>query len=430
MKRFFAILLTTLMLASMMSFAVSADGSFDTGKTVYDIPEAAEISFGYTGVTGATAKPQKDGSLENLIDGDAVKDATAFDTHGVVLVCNDYIKPTYEGQGNQKAVQSVDAIPQLHFTIKYEEKVTFDALYLSLFQEINHMIATPGGNWVVLEVSNNGKDWENINTFYYRPHFIDYTGSHHAGNVEELIVPLGKEIKSSYVRLTFEFALVAETTPPHYWTYYSNVYEWTGFTELGVAKYMAGDEPKVMTEEEANAPDVVIDGTWVAKDDTLATVYKFESGVIEKNVYDLADFEENGTDAETVTEATGEYSVYINEVTVNIADDETVYTASVGEDGKLTLKGTVDTITLETYKKKPSVNKPSDNSVESDGDDGEDDNGVDYSKPVANNGAASTPDSNETNIAILPIVIVGIVVGILAVVAIVVVVIILKKKKQ
>ncbi len=428
MKRFFAILLTTLLLASMTSFAVSADGSFDTGKTVYDIPEAAEISFGYTGATGATAKPQKDGTLENLIDGDAVKDAAAFDTHGVVLVCNDYIKPTYEAQ-NAQAIQSVDAIPQIHFTIKYEETVTFDALYLSLFQEINHMIATPGGNWVVLEVSNNGKDWENINTFYYRPHYVDYTGGHHAGNVEELIVPLGKEIKSTYVRMTFEFALVPETTPPHYWTYYSNVFEWTGFTELGVAKYMTGDKPKVMTEEESKASDVVIDGAWVAKDDALATVYKFEAGVIEKTAYDLADFEENGTDGEAVSEATGEYSVYINEVTVNIADDENVYTASVGEDGKLTLENDLDIVTLEPYKKKPVVNKPADDSSEP--DDGDDDDGVEYSKPVANNGAASTPDSGSSaNIAFLPIVIISVVVGLLVIAAIVVVVIILKKKKQ
>lgn len=433
MKRIFSVMLIAFLLVSMISFAASADNSFDTGKTIYEIPEASEISFSYTGVTGATSKPQKNGTLENLIDGDAVNDAAAFDTYGVVLVCNDYIKPTYEGQGNQKAVQSVDAIPQVHFTVKYEEKVTFDALYLSLFQEINHMIATPGGNWVVLEVSNNGKDWDNVNTFYYRPHFIDYTGSHHAGNVEELIVPLGKEVSGTYVRMTFEFAQVAETTPPHYWTYYSNVYEWMGFTELGVAKYMTGDKPKVVTEEEANTPDIVIDGTWVTKNDSLASVYKFQSGVVETASYDLADFEENGTDAEIVTEATGEYSVYINEITLNIGDEETVYTATLGEDGKLTLKSNLDTVTLETYKKKPSVNKPSDNSVESDGDDNDDDddNGIDYSKPVANNGAASTPDSNETNIAILPIVIVGVVVGILAVVVVVVVVvIILKKKKQ
>ncbi len=427
MKRFFAILMMSLMLVSMMSFAASAKGSFDTGKTVYNIPEADEISFSYSGVTGVTVVPQKDSTLENLIDGDSVNDTTAFDTHGVVLVRNDYIKPTYEAQKAQ-AVQSLDAIPKFSFSIKYEDKVTFDALYLSLFQEINHTIATPGGNYVNLETSDNGKDWSSAGTFYYRPHVGEYTGDHHAGNVEEIVVPLGKEIKSSHVRLTFEFSVVPETVPPHFWTYYTNVYEWSGFTELGVAQYKSGDKPVVVTQEQANVPDIKVEGTWVTKTDSLATLYKFESGIVEKKVYSLSDFEEKGIEAEVVSEESGTYSLYINDVTIAFGDIESVYAATLDKDGKLLLDDKFEQLNLEPYTEKTDDAPAGDSTSDEDDNNGGND-GVDYSKPTANNGAVTdkSDDFDGPGIGLI----IGIVVGVIAVVAvIVVVVIVLKKKKQ
>lgn len=441
MKRIFVTVLTAAMLLSLLCSAVSADISYDAGETVYSIPEASEVSFSYAGVTGVTLVPQSGTVIEDLIDGDAVTHADEFGTKGVVLVRNDHIKSTYEAQKAQ-VQQSLDAIPTFSFTIKYDSKVTFDALYVAFLHEINHTIATPGNNQVVLEISDNGDDWKTVDTYFYRPDLPDYTGEHHDATVEEHVIPLGKDIAATYVRMTFDFMVVPETVPAHFWTYYTNVYEWCGFTELGVAEYRSGEKPVVMTQEEANTPDVEIDGEWILKGEASATYYKFENSAVQKVVYELNDYETNGLDAEVISEANGTYDIYADEVTILIEEQETVYTVTFDENGNLVLNDGLFDMILEKYSAPESdpesseVISDSDSSDNDDqdtqGDEDEDedeDDKDDKNSPNGNSASDPSASGTSTTSVVLPIIIA---VGVIAVIAVVVVVviIILKKKKQ
>ena len=51
--------------------------------------------------------------------------------------------------------------------------------------------------------------------------------------------------------MTFTFKVRPESDT--YWAYYTNVYEWAGFTELAVAQYTGGDKQEVMTQEYADS---------------------------------------------------------------------------------------------------------------------------------------------------------------------------------
>ncbi len=386
MKRILFVAMAVVMILSMLSMSASAESSFDTGDTVYSIPEASAISFSYAGSTGVTLVPQSGATIESLIDGDAVADSTHFNQEGIVLVRNDYIKPAYE-VNMSKAEQSLDSIPTFSFALEYDDEVTFDALYIAFMHEINDCIATPGNNQVLLEYSDNGNEWHYADIYFYRPDLPQYTGKQD-GTVEEHIVPIGKEISAKYIRMTFDFKVVPETTPSDFWTYYTNVYEWCGFTELGVAAYESGDEPRVMTQEESVAPDVKVEGIWVYKGDTLATVYKFEAGVFTELSYEISEFEAIGMEAEAISEAVSEYNVYVNELTINYNDEEWVYTASIDENGALVLDDGYDQLVFETY---VAPEKP-DESVDTSSDDVSSD---DVSSDDASSDAVSEPDDSE-----------------------------------
>lgn len=445
MKRILFIAMAVVMLLSVLSVSALADSSFDTGDTVYSIPDAAGISFSYAGSTGVTLVPQGGATIESLIDGDAVADIAHFNEEGIVLVRNDYIKPAYEAN-NAKAEQSLDSIPTFSFAIEYDDEVTFDALYIAFMHEINDCIATPGNNQVVLEYSNDGDVWQYVDIFFYRPDLPEYTGKQD-GTVEEHIVPIGKEISAKYVRVTFDFKLVPETTPSDFWTYYTNVYEWCGFTELGVAAYESGEEPRVMTQEESVAPDAEVEGIWVSKGEDLATVYKFEAGVFTELVYDVAEFEVSGMEAEAVSESVGEYNIYVNELTINYNDDEWIYVATIDENGALVLDDGFDQFTYETYvaPEKPDDSDDPVSDVTSSDDTSSDDTSsdsvsepddseepADSQSPFVSGGnkLPITADTSDNDDGMSTTTIIIIIVAAVVVIAAVVVVIVIRNKKK
>lgn len=359
MKKFFVVFLAVAMLLTSLCIMASAK-QYDDGETVYDIETAKTVTFSYEGTTSATVFPRGKSTINCLIDGDSANGVTAHNQDGIVLVCNDYIKPKYEenqknGLSPAMTDQAPEDIPRYSFVIEYDETVKFDAVYISLFHEINACVATPGDNAVTVEYSKNGTDWTPAGTdgiYYYRaPDLSEYVMNETSHNsvVEERIVPLGKSYRGKYIRLTFNFMAVPETDA---WRYYTNVYEWVGFTELGVGSYESGKKPVVLGKEEATVADVDVAGDWVSVGEDAVVYYSFASdggnGYVYKEIL-ASDYKESGITAESESFESGKYTV--NGATVTLkpeSGDEKVITVSLAED-KLTIDDGIETKDFEVY---------------------------------------------------------------------------------
>ena len=348
MKKIFALLLAVCMLAAL-SLTAAADFTYEGLFTDYDVLTPSEIAFSYDGETSATAYPRGGGTLECLIDGEHLAAPTTHTDKGIVLVCNDFIKPEYERKNGQ-AIQASEAIPTFSFTLTYEEEVTFDAVYLSLFYMAFDCVCAPGEHKVVVETSEDGSLWVPVGedgSFYFRDNQPIYSDEKDPYS-EEIVVPLGEEVTSQYVRLSFKFKELEAADD--YWGYYTNVYEWCGYTELGVALYAGGDEPAPMTKEEAEAPDLVLEGLWYAEvQEGFVNVMDFTTpGTVKVTVYEASDFEENGILA-TQT-GTTEYT-YVAETDYIVADmdgEKRVLFVTFAE-GSIELDDGNEAILLEEY---------------------------------------------------------------------------------
>ena len=263
---------------------------------------ASKISFSYDGDTSASAHPKGGSTLECLIDGTFVAEPTNFDDTGIVLVCNDFIKPEYERKNGQ-TIQEASAIPSFSFTLEYDGEVTFDSIYLGMFYQAFDCVCAPGEHRVIVETSEDGSLWLPVGedgSFYFRDNQPLYSGVKDPC-AEEIVVYLGEEVDAKYVRLTFNFKQL--DAGDDYWDYYTNVYEWCGFSELGVACYADGEEPEVMTKEYAEAPAVVLEGVWYAIEDEVATVVDFTvPGTMKILGFIAEDFETNGLEAAVMAE--------------------------------------------------------------------------------------------------------------------------------
>ncbi|MBQ1254663.1 MAG: hypothetical protein IIX91_02635 [Clostridia bacterium] len=347
MKKIFALLLAVCMLAAL-SLTAAADFTYEGLFTDYDVLTPSEIAFSYDGETSATAYPRGGGTLECLIDGEHLAAPTTHTDKGIVLVCNDFIKPEYERKNGQ-AIQASEAIPTFSFTLTYEEEVTFDAVYLSLFYMAFDCVCAPGEHKVVVETSEDGSLWVPVGedgSFYYRDNQPIYSGNKDPYS-EEIVVPLGEEVTSQYVRLSFTFKEFEEADP--YWDYYTNVYEWCGYTELGVALYAGGDEPAPMTKEEAEAPDLVLEGLWYMEETDTTTVFDFTTpGVMKAIGYEVADFAENGMDAEAKATVELPYVAEADYIVVEMDGMKNVLFVTFAE-GSIELDDGNEAILLEEY---------------------------------------------------------------------------------
>ncbi|MBE6579882.1 MAG: hypothetical protein E7651_08790 [Ruminococcaceae bacterium] len=333
MKKIFALLLAVTMLAAL-SVTALADFTYEGLFTDYDVLTPGEISFSYVGETSATAFPRGGGTLECLIDGEHLAAPTTHTDKGIVLVCNDFIKPEYERKNGQ-TIQASEAIPVFSFTLTYGEEVTFDSVYLSLFYMAFDCVCAPGEHKVVVETSDDGELWIPVGTdgsFYFRDNQPIYTGNKDPYS-EEIVVPLGEEVTAQYVRLSFKFKEL--DAADDYWDYYTNVYEWCGFTELGVAQYAGGDEVPPMTQEEAAAPDVVLEGLWYAESEEEETVLLMDlttPGVMKTYLYGLEDFNANGQAATVIEENELPYVAEADYIVVEMDGMKNVLFVTVGED--------------------------------------------------------------------------------------------------
>lgn len=441
MKKTLSILLASVLLFAALCIGVSADFDYATYWTEYSVLTASEISFGFRGDTDATSVPQGGGSLGKLIDGEIIAEPTNYDNTGIVLIRNEFIKPDYEAD-MAMAVQPLDAIPEFYFTLKYDEAVTFDTVYMSLFYQMKDCVSAPGENRVIVETSDDGNVWLPVGDdgmFYYRDNQPAYTGEVDPYQ-EEIAVPLGEEITSQYVRLTFTFKIRPESDT--YWAYYTNVYEWAGFTELAVAQYTGGDKQEVMTQEYATAPALDLVGTaWVAEDEdgttTVIRFYELEGeNVMHMYAFNSADFAEKGWESEALVELSMPYTPSVDRIVAEVlegeyvvfyltVEDDTLY-YNDGEGTEMYLDAYVPEV-IEESSEETSSETPAESSEEEEESEEE---SKEESKPAvsATSAAASSTapaDDSEGGFPLWAIVLIAV-----AAVAVVAVIVIAAKKKK
>ena len=454
MKKLFALLLTASLLVSALALSVSADFTYEGAFTDYDVYTASKISFSHDGDTSATAFPRgAGGTLECLIDGTFIAEPGNHDDKGLVLVCNDFIKPEYERKNGQ-AIQDTSAIPEFSFTLEYDGEVTFDSIYLGMFYQAFDCVCAPGEHRVIVETSDDGSLWLPVGedgSFYFRDNQPLYTGAKDPC-AEEIVVYLGEEVDAKYVRLTFTFKQL--DAGDDYWDYYTNVYEWCGFSELAVACYADGDEPEVMTKEYAEAPAVALEGVWYASEGEVTTVVDFGTpGIMKLLGFVTEDFEANGLNAEVMAELEFAYTagpdyilvdmdgvickmlVELGEDTLCLDDGETpldleLYVAE-GDETDPDVSEDPDTSAPEESEPEESVPE-TDESVESTPEEESEDASVEESTPATTESEAETDgdttsgDKDEGGLDTWVIILIA--VAAVAVVAVIVVVVLKKKK--
>ena len=344
MKKIIAFALVAALCCSALALFASADTDFDTGSAVYTVKKASTVEFRNNGEEPSTDKnapahsataycrPGNSGTLDVLVDGDSLADNTQHSTKGVVLICDDYTKPQYE-LVNGNAHEQIGDAATYTFTIGYDSKVSFDAIFLGLFHQIGACVSTPGGNEVYVEYSESGATWNTLGAdgmFYYRTSLKDFTDSNEPGKVDEIIIPLGQTVNAQYVRLTFSFMDYAQLNPDSnaYWFWYCDVLEWTGFTEIAVADFQSGNQPAVMSKDEALATDIVLSGEWINDDGSYVFVLKFQDGnKAQILVYSSEEYAEDAYNAVPATDETVDYVVNLNTVTFKMPDGDTTCTA-------------------------------------------------------------------------------------------------------
>lgn len=344
MKRTLSVLLAFVLTFGALALAAGA-ATVSKNAAVYEVLSPKEIAFSYQG-TECKAVPRKNSTLESLIDGKASKDVEGFDSDGVVLIQN--VEFATRAAASKPAHQDVSEIPTFSFALDYGSAVTFDAVYVTVLHELSACIGGLMDSRVIVETSTDGRVWVPVGT---DGRF--YTQSRTAGmskefeNVEkhcvdECVVALGETVSSRYVRLSFQFAQVPAED---YWNWYGDVYEWCGFTELGVAKYKSGRKADVITEEQATGERIAVEGTWVRQtdDETVeVTTFAKNHGAYDVTVGScpLEQFRKTGLETETEEVSSGTYSLIGDQLLVVYADntyDE--YELELDGDGNLTLDG-------------------------------------------------------------------------------------------
>ena len=352
MKKVLSIAMAAFVLLSVLVVAVAA-AEVSSDGTTYELITPTDISFEWQGIDEAhevKSVPQGGCDLTALIDGELVRDAGTFSTKGIVLVQNAWI-PANGNQSGSPADQPDDEIPSWSFCLDLGSEQKFDTAYLVLYHEIASCIAIPGEKAVLVETSKDNKTWVSVGDgkFFFNSAVGDYNGSGDQG-VDECLVYLGKETKAQYVRLTFTFMKVPEDG---YWTNYTNVYEWCGFTEIGVAKYKSGKKPKSIDVSEAQKDPTKVEGIWKCEDDKEILIYEFvdNHGVKTLTVksYKADEFNADPLAAEPTSVDEYTYSVLATTVTLTSGKNAEEMEAVLNEDGDLTLDFDGDSFLLTPY---------------------------------------------------------------------------------
>lgn len=456
MKKIFAFLLTAVMLFAAVAVVASADGDQTIAGSVYTVITPKSITFDTLGKGEdvVAVKPQGGSTLDALIDGDLSREVTTFNEKGVVLVQNVEI-PALSAVADDKVARQ-EVVPSFGFVLDLGESKKFDAVYMAVFHEIATCIAIPGENEVIIETSSDGKTFVPVGDdgkHYFYAQVGDYAGAGDKG-IDERVVPLKKAVSARYVRLSFTFMPVPEGG---YWQYYTTIYEWCGFTEVGVANYKSGKRPVMLTKEQATADPTPVEGKWIGEKGDDVVIYEFKNDggdtSVTITIYAFEDYEANGEDAEVKSTVTAKYDVLATHLTLSYGNNEydefdVEYTAA-GDDtpAELTIGSGADAINLTTWTA-PVIDVPNSEDPSSDEPGNESGNtsteeepsvatsSEESSKPTSSTSSTASTSSTSSTTSTAPAedggfptwAIVLIVVGVVAVVAVVVVVVIKKRK--
>lgn len=331
-----AILLAVTLAFAALAMAASADGTATVVAGTYEIISPTAIELTATGAGATVAAKGTGGTIMDLADGNVSRDVTTFDSRGVVLIVNDFVANSPD---RASGVVKQEEIQQFSLEMDFGKSVSFDTAYIAIYYEVAVGIASPADNCVIVETSTDGKVWVPVGqdgTYYYNLKPVeDYEEGKGKPFIAEVAVPLGQKVSSQHVRYTFSFQVIPEE---YHWTYYTNVYEFCGFTEIGVANFKDGREATAFDAEDV-AEWLDIRDTWLAEGEDTVTVVEIENvnglGTWKESTYDKATYGEEGAEATETIEANWE--IEGDTVIVWDADGYDEYTASLGEDGTLTL---------------------------------------------------------------------------------------------
>ena len=337
-KKSIAFLLAAMLVVAAFAMGASADTTVSVGGASYEVISPAAIELTATGAGATLAAKGAGGTIMDLADGNISRDVTTFDSRGVVLVVNDFVSKSPDRNGG---VVKQDEIQTFSFEMDFGKSVSFDTAYMAIYYEVAVGIPTPADNHVIVETSKDGKVWVPVGedgSYYYsfRP-TEDYEDGKGKPYVGEVTIPLGETVKSQYVRYTFSFGVIPEG---YHWTYYTNVYEFCGFTELGVANFKSGRKPaKLSAEDAATYPSV--EGEWIVEDGDEISVVTFadKAGAMTytAKVYAKDAYLASGAEAEVSDTIEGSYFIEGDTVVLITNSGYDEYTASVSEDGNLVL---------------------------------------------------------------------------------------------
>ena len=352
MKKTLAIVLAMLMVFTAVAFSAAADFEATITGSTYEVFSPVSVEFqGLPKDEGHTtiAVPQGGCTLDALADGELIRDASAFSTKGIVLVKNEWI-----GKNAPAAKQDAELVPDFAFVLDLGEEVDFDTAYFVLYHEIANCIAIPADKKVIVEISDDKKVWAPVGDgeFYFNANVDEFEENVDDKEIVECAVALGEEVSARYVRYTFTFMPVPEDG---YWEWHTNIYEWCGFTELGVALWTDGLEQDVIDKEDAEKEPTKVEGKWICDDEIEVLVVEFVNNAGVKTatftVYDSEEYAEAGLEAEVQNEMTVEYSVLGEKLTlVSELSEVLQYKAVIDEEGDLMLTNEDgDAIILSPY---------------------------------------------------------------------------------
>lgn len=465
LRKSIAILLAVMFAVASFAMAASADSTATVGGAEYKVTSPKSVAI--TG-EGVTPSYRGNGSIEVLMDGDAAHGVSNHDQKGVVLIINDEVG----AKATTPVKQDVENIPVASVEMDFGSNVSFDTAYMAIFWQ-QAGIYEPGDNKVIVETSADGKVWVPVGedgTFYFSipkcPSWKEGLPNSDQGwpYVGEVAIPLGETVKARYVRYSYTFAVLPEG---HHWTYYTNVSEFLGLTEVGVANFKSGRKPaKLSAKDVATRP--VIEGSWITEDGEEVTVVTFsdERGELEytAKVYDKAGYLESGEEAEALDTVQGKYFIEGSKVAVIVGGKYDNYTASTDEKGNLIMDLDGEEYVYYTAENYASLNggdTPDDpNSDDPNSDDPASDDptsddtssedaptsvatssgttsdkttsGSTSSKPSASSSAGSSATSSETSDegGSMTLIIVIIVIAVVVIAAVVASLVVSKKKKQ
>ncbi len=448
-KKPLAVLFAVCLALSALTMAASAANEVTIAGTTYTVISPKSIEL-----TGEDVKLDDRGKdLSVLYDGDVNRSVESFDKPGLVMVANQQV---VDRKAKETPVNvTEDQNPTASFEMDFGSKVSFDTAYIAIFyQPVG--IGEPADNCVTVETSEDGNVWSPVGDgkFYYSlPKCPDYNADVNKGNgwpfVGEVAVPLGETVEARYVRYSFKFGTIPTEPTKYHWTFYTNVYEFMDFSEMGVATYKDGRKQKQLTAKDV-ADYPALPGDWFVDLSDKLEVWTIATNgdmKITKKTYDKAAYLADATVEPTETDEDMGY--YVQDQTTFLlfedgAYDEYTYAVTTEGNLSLTLDGD-ETLLLSAANFKKA--NPSESSGTSSGTSSATSSTSSDASSAASSAATSSAASSAASSSKAPTsassaassnaddggssmwLVIAIVAAVVVVVAVVVIVVVRKKKK-